>query len=131
MRWYLEVLKKYAVFSGRARRREFWYFHLFNLLFALLFALLAGFIAGIIVVLAGVDETTALGITEGIVDLYLLVVLVPSIAVSVRRLHDTSKSGWLVLLGLIPFIGPLLLLVFYCEDSEPGTNKYGPNPKEA
>ena len=113
MNWYLEVLKKYAVFSGRARRKEYWMFFLFNVI--ILFVL--GFVEGF----AG---------SAGIVSmLYSLGVLIPSIAVSVRRLHDTDRSGWWLLIGLVPLIGAIVLLVFMFQDSKPDENQYGSNPK--
>ena len=121
MNWYLYVLKNYATFSGRARRKEYWIFFLFNVLISL------GL--GVIDVVAGtysVEYET--GFFSG---LYSLLVLIPSIAVSVRRLHDTNRSGWWVVISLIPIIGVLVLFVFTCLDSQPGTNRFGVNPKEA
>jgi uncharacterized membrane protein YhaH (DUF805 family) len=113
MNWYLEVLKKYAVFSGRARRKEYWMFFLFNVI--ILFVL--GFVEGF----AG---------SPGIVSmLYSLGVLIPSIAVSVRRLHDTDRSGWWLLIGLVPLIGAIVLLVYMVQDSKLDENQYGSNPK--
>ena len=119
MNWYLEVLKKYAVFSGRARRKEYWMFFLFNLIITLVLALIDS--------LTGTFSSQAgLGLLSG---LYSLAVLIPSIAVTVRRLHDTGRSGWWILIGLIPVIGGIILLIFMVLDSEPGENQYGPNPK--
>jgi uncharacterized membrane protein YhaH (DUF805 family) len=118
MGWYLTVLRKYAVFHGRARRREYWFFVLFNIIFSVAFSI--------------VDHSLGNPLAEGtgpLSGLYALAVLLPSLAVSVRRLHDTGRSGWWVLLGLVPLIGWLVLLVFQVQDSEPGTNAYGPNPK--
>lgn len=121
MNWYLEVLKKYAVFSGRARRKEYWLFALFNLIIALVL----GFIDGA----AGLaDAQSGFGPLGG---LYTLAVLVPGIAVSVRRLHDTDHSGWWLFISLVPLIGAIVLLVFMVRDSQQGQNQYGPNPKEA
>jgi uncharacterized membrane protein YhaH (DUF805 family) len=114
MNWYLEVLKKYAVFIGRSRRKEYWMFALFNLLIA--FTL--GFVEG----LAG--GPGALG------AFYSLAVLIPGVAVGIRRLHDTDRSGWWLLLALIPVIGAIVLLVFLVQDSTPGENQFGANPKE-
>ena len=115
MNWYLEVLKKYAVFNGRARRKEYWYFVLFNFI--------------INIVLSGIDSVTSgVGILPGI---YTLAVLIPSIAVLVRRLHDIDRTGWWVLIGLIPIIGWIVLLIFAVQDGKPGENQYGSNPKEA
>jgi len=115
MNWYIEVLKKYAVFSGRARRTEYWIFFLFNFIIA--FAL--GFIEGL------VKGPGVLG------ALYSLAVLIPSVAVGVRRLHDTNRSGWWLLISLIPLIGAIVLIVFTVQDSQPDENPYGPNPKMA
>ncbi len=115
MNWYLEVLKKYAVFSGRARRKEYWMFFLFNIIIAFLL----GFVEG----LAG---------SPGVIGmLYSLAVLIPGTAVSVRRLHDTDRSGWWLLITFVPLIGAIVLLVFMIQDSNPGQNQYGENPKEA
>jgi uncharacterized membrane protein YhaH (DUF805 family) len=114
MKWYLEVLKKYAVFSGRASRKEFWMFVLFNLIITAVL----GFVEGL------------LGLPVAIHNLYGLAVLVPTIAVSVRRLHDTGKSGKWFLLALIPIVG-LILIAYYVQDSQEGQNEYGPNPKLA
>lgn len=115
MHYYLEVLRKYAVFSGRARRKEYWMFVLFNLIIGLVLSLIAGII----------------GIAAKILAvLYVLAVFIPIIAVTVRRLHDTNRSGWWYLINLVPIIGPIVLLVFMVSDSQPGDNQYGPNPKE-
>lgn len=107
MDWYLKVLKQYAVFTGRARRQEFWWFALINL---------------IIVVILG-------WIWEFLASLYSLAVLLPAIGVGIRRLHDTGKTGWWLLLQLIPVIGTIILIIFFVQDSDEGTNEYGPNPK--
>jgi len=115
MNWYLEVLKKYAVFSGRARRMEYWMFVLINFIIALVLGVIEGL----------------LGITYSVLStLYSLAVLIPSLAVAVRRLHDTNRSGWWILINLIPVIGWIIFIVFAAQDSQPGTNQYGPNPKE-
>ncbi len=113
MNWYLEVLKKYADFSGRARRTEYWMFALFNFIF-LMVALLLDVLLGTIAVFYA---------------LYALAMLIPSLAVGVRRLHDVGKSGWMLLIAFIPIIGGIWLLVLYLTDSQLGTNKWGPNPK--
>lgn len=120
MNWYLEVLKKYAVFTGRARRKEYWFFALFNFLAAL--------VLGFIEMSAGLTYGHGYGPLSMI---YLLAVLIPSLAVSVRRLHDIGRSGWWLLIGLVPLIGAIVLLVFAFLDSQPGDNEYGPNPKTA
>lgn len=113
MEWYLKVLQNYVGFSGRARRKEYWMFVLFNFI--------AGIILGIIEAVIGLP-----GILSG---LYSLAILIPSLAVVFRRLHDTGKSGWWILISLVPIAGSIILLVFMCLDSDAGTNKYGPNPK--
>ncbi len=109
MHWYLDVLRKYAEFTGRARRQEFWMFVLVNFI---IMAALRMF---------GLDM---------IHTLYSLAVLVPSLAVGARRLHDTGRSGWWLLLNLIPVIGWIVLIVLFAQDSQPGDNEYGPSPKE-
>jgi len=114
MDWYLEVLKKYAVFNGRARRKKYWMFFLFNIIIA--------FVLGFVESLVG---------SPGVIGLlYSLAVLIPGIAVSVRRLHDTERSGWWLLIAFVPIIGAIVLLVFMVQDSKPGQNQYGANPKE-
>lgn len=114
MNWYLDVLKKYAVFNGRARRKEYWMFVLFNLIIALVLGLIERLVGG-----------------PGILaNLYSLAVLIPGLAVAFRRLHDTNRSGWWILIGLIPLVGFIILIVFMAQDSQPGDNQYGPNPKE-
>jgi uncharacterized membrane protein YhaH (DUF805 family) len=118
MNWYLEVLKKYAVFSGRARRKEYWMFVLFNFLVTLLLFWLDGGL--------GTRGAAGYGLLSG---LYSLAVLLPGLGVSVRRLHDTGRSGWWLLVGLIPILGVLILLFFMVQDSEPGENQFGANPK--
>ncbi|MFD3457663.1 DUF805 domain-containing protein [Streptomyces sp. NPDC058691] len=112
MHWYIDVLKKYAVFEGRARRTEYWMFTLFNVIIYIVLLLVG----------RAIDFTL-------LPALYGLAVLLPTIGVGVRRLHDTGRSGWLYLLGLIPCIGGIILLVFFCGDSQPGDNEFGVNPK--
>jgi uncharacterized membrane protein YhaH (DUF805 family) len=114
--WYLDVLKnRYATFSGRARRKEYWMFFLFNFLIAVGISIMEA-IVGLAGILGG---------------LYALAVLIPGIALTVRRLHDTGRSGWWILIALVPFIGWIILLVFMVLDSQPADNAYGPNPKAA
>jgi uncharacterized membrane protein YhaH (DUF805 family) len=117
MDWYLGVLKKYAEFKGRARRREFWMFALFNFIISLVLSIIDRVIG---------NPEMGLGILG---TLYALAVLLPSLAVGVRRLHDTGRSGWWLLIGLIPCIGLIVLIIFTVEDSQAGDNQYGPNPK--
>jgi uncharacterized membrane protein YhaH (DUF805 family) len=119
MNWYLEVLKKYAVFSGRARRKEYWFFTLFSTLISIALAIVDS-------VIGTFSAEAGTGLLGGI---YSLAVLIPGIAVSVRRLHDTDHSGWWLLIALAPCIGAIVLLVFMVTDSTPGDNQYGPSPK--
>lgn len=118
MDWFLGALKKYAVFEGRARRREYWFFALFVVLISVVLTIIDAMI--------GTMTSQGAGILSG---LFGLAVLIPSLAVGARRLHDTGRSGWWLLIGLIPFIGAIVLIVFFVLDSQPGTNAYGPNPK--
>ena len=120
MNWYLEVLKKYAVFNGRARRKEYWSFFLFNILVSILLAVID-------MAIGSFNAEAGMGLLGGI---YALAVLIPSIAVSVRRLHDTGRSGWWLLIALVPIIGVIVLVIFMLQDSKP-ENQYGPNPKAA
>ena len=123
MNYYLKCLRQYADFSGRARRAEYWYFTLFNAIFAIAIGLVFGILGGI----AGSELFVTMGTVCSYV--YGLAVLIPGLAVCVRRLHDIGKSGWYYLLGLIPLVGAIILIVFFCTDSQPGANQWGPNPK--
>lgn len=120
MNWYLTAFKKYAVFSGRSRRKEYWMFCLFSVIFSIA-AMVLDSVLG-----------TTVGMGYGVIyGVYALAVLIPTLAVSVRRLHDVGKSGWFLLIGLIPIIGGIWLIILVCSDSETGVTKYGPNPKLA
>ena len=113
-------LSKYVDFSGRARRSEYWYFVLFNLIVSI--------VASILDAVVGTDFDTGSG---GIISsLAGLALFLPGLAAGVRRLHDIDRSGWWILIGLIPIIGWILLIVWYSTDSKPD-NQYGPNPKGA
>ncbi len=115
MNWYVIPWKKYVTFEGRARRKEFWIFTLINMI-----------IASIITAIFPTNTET---MTPSVVSsIWSLVILLPSLAVAVRRLHDTSRSGWNLLWALLPIIGWIILLVYYCQDSH-DENEYGPNPK--
>lgn len=118
MYWYLKVLKNYANFSGRAHRKEYWMFVLFNVIFAVLAVIL--------------DNVLGLAIRDvgygPIYIIYTLAVLIPGIAVFVRRLHDIGKSGWYFLLGFIPCVGGIILLVFSLMPGDSMPNEYGPEP---
>lgn len=108
MNWYFKVLKQYADFNGRARRKEYWFFVLFNA------------IVGVILYFVGVGVLSTI---------YSIFIFIPSLAVVVRRLHDIGKSGWMILIALIPIAGGIWLLILMFTDSQPGDNEYGPNPK--
>ena len=114
MNWYIEVLKKYADFNGRARRKEYWMFILFNIVIA--------------IVLAVIDSL--LGTAPIIYLVYILAVFIPSISVGVRRLHDIGKSGWWLFISFIPLVGVIWFLALMCMDGTHGENKYGLDPKE-
>lgn len=115
MNWYLDVLRKYAEFNGRARRMEYWMFALINFGISILLSVVVGF----------VSETLASVVSV----VYALGVLIPSIAVGIRRLHDTGRTGWWILIGLVPVVGWIVLIIFMVLDSDAGTNQYGPSPK--
>jgi len=131
MDWYLMVLRRYADFDGRSRRTEFWMFTLFNFIILLVLCVVGAI--GVVLIEKGDGMGGLLFVPACI---YVLVTVVPGLAVSVRRLHDSGKSGWLLLLlwviGIIPIIGlvaSVAQIVLMCLDSDPGTNLYGPNPK--
>jgi uncharacterized membrane protein YhaH (DUF805 family) len=115
MHWYTDVLRKYAVFGGRARRREYWMFTLVNLI-----------ISGILYGLYFSTRSTILAI---IVSLYSLAVLLPSLGVLIRRLHDTGRTGWWFFIPLIPLVGAVWLFVLTVLNGTRGPNRYGPDPK--
>ena len=94
----------------------------------LLFSIIIGFVLGLVEGLAGIAPESDQSV---LADLYMLAVLLPSLAVGARRLHDTDRSGWWLLIGLVPIIGAIVLLVFMVQDSQPGENQHGPNPKSA
>ncbi len=116
--WYFDVLKKYATFSGRARRKEYWMF----LLFHSITVVSMGFLGN----LAG----TAPELRDGVVGLYVLGTFLPYLAVSVRRLHDTNRSGLCLFISLVPIVGLIVILVFMATAGDPSENKYGLDPKE-
>ena len=114
MNWYLKVLRQYADFNGRASRTEFWMFVLFNIIFSIA-AYIIDYALGTVYVFSGI---------------YGLAMLIPGLAVSVRRLHDVNKSGWMILINLIPFIGFIWYLVLMIMEGTQGENQYGANPVE-
>lgn len=126
MNWYLEVIKNnYANFSGRARRKEYWMFILVNtIIITILYA----------IVISSIDmntgEMSSLGSIVGIIlGIYSLAIIIPSLAVTIRRFHDQDKSGWMFLLAFIPAVGGLIVFVFMCLEGTKGDNRFGPDPK--
>ena len=110
MNWYLEVWKKFAVFDGRAGRSEYWFFTLFNVIIYVVLGIIGALIKFPFLPL-----------------IYLVAVLIPSLAVTVRRLHDTDRTGWWILLGIVPF-GGIVIFIFTVMGSTPGDNRYGSEP---
>ena len=119
MNWFIQALKKYAVFSGRARRKEYWFFVLFYIIIAIVLVMIDSMADTI-------SATTGMGLLSGI---FALAMFIPGLAVGIRRLHDINKSGWWILIGLIPFIGPLILIIFALMAGTAGDNEYGSDPK--
>jgi uncharacterized membrane protein YhaH (DUF805 family) len=114
--WYMDVLRKYTVFHGRAGRPEFWWFTLVNIVVSVvIFQIVIGAIAG-----------HAVG--EALSGLYGLAVLLPNLGVAIRRLHDTNRTGWWILIGIIPVIGWIILIVFYAMGGDSSENSYGGLP---
>jgi uncharacterized membrane protein YhaH (DUF805 family) len=121
MEWMLLPIKRYTDFSGRSRRKEYWMF----LLGVVIVAILLGIIEGVL----GLSGMVA-GVYGPLTVIFLLGIIIPSIAVQIRRFHDQDKSGWFVLLGLIPFVGGLIVLVFMCLEGTKGPNRFGADPKD-
>ncbi|MEU2451614.1 MULTISPECIES: DUF805 domain-containing protein [unclassified Streptomyces] len=113
MNHYTDVLKKYAVFSGRARRQEYWMFFLFNIAAAIILMILDG----------------VLGTYPLLYGIYVLAVFLPNLGVTIRRLHDTGKSGWWIFIGAVPLVGLIWIIVLLATAGQPQPNQYGPDPK--
>ncbi|AWM80730.1 DUF805 domain-containing protein [Gammaproteobacteria bacterium ESL0073] len=124
MHWYFGVFKKYADFSGRARRMEYWMFNLFNIIIlTVLFILMFAFVDG------QTQQFTTMSAIFGIIlVIYCLGTILPNIAVTVRRLHDTDRSGAWFFINFVPYIGGLVLLIFMCLNGTPGSNRFGEDP---
>jgi uncharacterized membrane protein YhaH (DUF805 family) len=123
MQWFMKVLNQYADFDGRARRKEYW-----------MFSLIAGLISlGLLAVFGGLAAATSsdamLYLMIAVLVLYALALMIPGIAVTTRRLHDTGHSGWWQLISLVPYVGGFVVLIFCVLDGNPGPNAYGPDPK--
>ncbi len=121
MNWYLKVLKSFTDFNGRARRKEYWFFYLFYFIFIIAL----GFIDSMT---GSYSANVGLGLLSGI---FVVAMILPGVAVCVRRLHDTDRSGWWILIGFVPLIGGIWLLVLMVLDGTSGQNQYGSDPKAA
>lgn len=121
MNYYLDVWRKYAVFQGRARGREFWYFALINFIVTCILEIVG-------TMLSGGNQYSSL--TNGLTGIYTLAILLPAIGVTIRRLHDTDRSGWFILLAFVPVVGQLVLLVLCALPGTIGSNKYGLDPTD-
>ncbi|GMA13692.1 DUF805 domain-containing protein [Deinococcus metallilatus] len=130
MNEYLNVIRNhYADFRGRARRREYWMFYLINTIISLIL-----YLPFIVQTVGAPDPESVMPSGLALVSsllflLYSLAVFLPALAVSVRRLHDTGRSGWWFLINFVPLVGGLVFFIFTVLDSQPGPNKWGPNPK--
>lgn len=128
MEWMLMPLKRYADFSGRSRRKEYWMFVLFQLIIIFGLLILSGLTGGF-----STDAASGMysgsGLFIGIIMIFALAMLIPSLAVQVRRFHDQDKSGWFILLSFVPFVGGLIVLVFMCLEGTQGPNRFGEDPK--
>lgn len=121
MSWYGEAWNKYADFSGRARRKEYWYFVLFNLIIVMA-------LVYVDVSIGAINYETGFGLMSGV---FYLVALIPTLAVLVRRLHDTGRSGWWFFVYFIPLVGPFILFFFLIQGGQSGFNDHGPDPRMA
>lgn len=117
MHYFTDALKQYATFTGRATRKEFWMF----VLMSIIAQILVSFVSWILIAL------TRLDVFAYLTPLFVLAIFLPSIAIGARRLHDTSRTGWWLLISFIPVIGSIWLLVLLCLESTPGANEYGAN----
>lgn len=128
--WYVGAFKKYAFFDGRATRAEYWFFQLFNTLVIMVLV-----VVGMLFEILGTAHVATAyntGVNTTVLELvgpYLLASFLPNLAVSVRRLHDTGRTGWWLCVGFIPYVGLLAQIIFFVQDSQPGENGYGSNPK--
>lgn len=120
MEWMLLPLQRYADFSGRSRRKEYWMFTLGVIIVAIVLSFVEGAL--------GIGGMVG-GIYGPLTLLFVLAVIIPSVAVQVRRFHDQDKSGWFVLISFIPFVGGIIVLVFMCLEGTPGNNRFGADPK--
>lgn len=119
MEWMLMPLQRYADFNGRSCRKEYWMFVVFNLIVGLGLGIVTAILAPIGLWFVGI----------ALIGLWVIAIFIPSLAVQVRRFHDQDKSGWFVLIGLVPYVGGLVVLVFMCLEGTRGENRFGPDPK--
>ncbi len=126
MKWFIKAFRQYADFSGRASRQEFWMFVLFNLLLAMAWALVAGLLTGLLG--GSFNQESRLMFMYKLIAIYYAVTAVPAMAVGVRRLHDTGRSGWWMLVSLVPIAGGIWLILLMCLDGSAGDNRYGSRP---
>lgn len=130
MEWMLMPLRRYADFQGRSRRKEYWMFVLFIILCEIPLFIIGGLTGGLTSGTSGGHAGSAGSLIFcALLALFGLAIFIPALAVQIRRFHDQDKSGWFVLLGLIPFIGGLIVLVFMCLEGTRGANRFGPDPK--
>lgn len=122
MDWYLKCIKQYVDFDGRARRKEYWTFTLFNIIFQILLYILA-------YLFLELNVYSLFSLFAVLSWIYPIAVLLPSLAVCIRRLHDIGKSGWWYLLNFIPFVGVIILIIWFCKDGMKENNQWGENPK--
>jgi uncharacterized membrane protein YhaH (DUF805 family) len=121
MDWMLMPLRRYAEFSGRSQRKEYWMFFLFQMIVYIVLSIIEG----------AVGLTGMIGGAYGpLTALFALAILIPGIAVGIRRLHDTDRSGWWLLIAFVPLIGAIVLIVFFVMDGTRGPNRFGPDPKD-
>jgi uncharacterized membrane protein YhaH (DUF805 family) len=131
MKWFIHVINNYNVFSGRSRRAEYWYFTLVSTIISLITVVIDKALGTEVhYTIATQPGLEPIVMDYGYINIvYGLFVFLPSLAVSVRRMHDVGKSGWMLFINLIPILGWIYYIVLLCRDSEPGDNQYGPNPK--
>lgn len=125
MEWMLMPYRRYAQFDGRSRRQEYWMYFLFQILVQAV-----GFVLIVLIGSMGDIGNILSGILGLAFVVFVLGSIVPGIAVAIRRMHDIDKSGWTLLIGLIPLVGSIILLVFYCTEGTRGPNRFGPDPKD-
>lgn len=119
MKWFMLALRRYAQFAGRSQRAEYWYFVLFYMVIYVVLRIIDGSIGAF-------GSQRSIGVLTAI---FVLATFIPSWAVCVRRLHDTNRSGWWILISLVPFVGWIVLLIFTVQDGTPGDNRFGADPK--